>query len=174
MRVIGIDPGTQNTGFGIIEEKGSHLFHIESGVIKLAKTKPLDAKLLEIQQRITDLIKDHQPDALALEEAFFAKNVRSAMVLAHARGAILLTAAMLNVPTFEYSALSIKQSTTGFGRASKEQVFDMVRRLLNMQTNQIQGLDQTDALSAAICHINSYQLQQKVDRAHAREKSAMS
>jgi crossover junction endodeoxyribonuclease RuvC len=162
IRVLGVDPGTRITGFGVVGKKGTHLTHVDSGVVKLPAAQPLSEKLLAIHLHLLAQIELHKPDALAIEAAFFAKNVRSAMVLAHARGTILMTAAQAGIPIFEYSALEVKQASVGYGRATKEQVFDMVMRLLNLQKTQIQSMDQTDALSCAICHLNRFDLEQKV------------
>lgn len=169
MKVIGIDPGTQYTGFGVVQKQGTRLIHIESAVIKLKRSLELAQKLHLIQKALTETIKRHQPEALVLEQAFLGQNARSTMVLSHARGAVLLTAAMCNLPVFEYSALEIKSASTGYGRASKEQVFDMVCTLLNLSKSAIQSTDQTDALSAAICHLHAFDLQQKVDAGLMRQ-----
>lgn len=167
-RVIGIDPGTSKTGFGIVDKKGNHLSHVDSGVITLSPKQHLSDKLLTIHKELTSVIEIHKPGALAIEEAFYAKNVRSAMVLSHARGTVLLTAALHDIPVFEYSALEVKRATTSYGRASKEQVFEMIKRLLNLQNSQIKSMDQTDALAIAICHANTFDLTQKVDTVDTR------
>ncbi|MCB1198408.1 MAG: crossover junction endodeoxyribonuclease RuvC [Deltaproteobacteria bacterium] len=161
-RVIGIDPGSSKTGFGIVDKTGHHLRHVDSGIIRLKSSQTLSDKLLSIHLELTSIIAIHKPDVLAIEEVFYAKNVRSAMVLSHARAAVLLTAALQKLPVFEYAALEVKRATTSYGRASKEQVFEMIKRLLNLQNQHIQSMDQTDALAIAICHLNTFALEQKI------------
>lgn len=160
--IIGIDPGSRITGFGVVQKNGFHLKHIDSGIISTKTSLPLGEKLFHIHQELLTLLELHKPLALSLEKIFYAKNVQSALTLAHARGTIMMTAAKMDIPVFEYSALEIKSASVGYGRASKEQMFEMVKRLLNLQNDQIASMDQTDALSCAICHLNHFDLQQRI------------
>ena len=166
IKVLGIDPGTNQTGFGVVGKRGNHLFHIDSGTIKLSHKKTLSEKLFLIHQEISSIISFHKPEALVIEEAFYAQNIRSSMVLAHARGTVMVTGKIHNLPCFEYSALEVKRASTGYGRATKEQVFEMIKRLLNLQNEQLQSFDQSDALSIAICHLNAFDLQKKLEVHH--------
>lgn len=165
MRVMGIDPGTGITGFGIVEKEGHHLKYIDSGHIKLNAKAPLNLKLHQIHLVLKEKLCALNPQHVAIEEMFYAKNARSASILAHARGACLLTAQMHACDIFEYSALQVKQAVSSYGRADKSQVQSMVMRLLNLQPAQIKSFDQTDALAVAICHLNSFDLQQKIRNA---------
>lgn len=165
MRVIGIDPGTNIMGFGIVEsatsrsEKGrpGGLCYIGGGEIKLIKGAPLSERLLEISETLDNVITEFSPDHCSIEEVFFAKNVKSAMTLGHARGVALLAAARHGIEVHEYSARTIKQAVVGTGTASKDQVQKMVRMLLRL--NKPVGTDASDALAAAICHLNHYNIQ---------------
>ena len=170
--VLGIDPGSRITGFGFIRQTGNQLKHIDSGCIQL-KADHLSEKLHLLQQQLAQLIQRHQPQCLALESIFYAKNVKSALTLAHARGVVLCTAAAYQLPTFEYSPLEVKRASVGYGRASKQQIHDMTCRLLNLSAEQIDTHDQTDALSVAICHLHSmpsYAIQQRMHRSTSTSK----
>lgn len=153
MTVIGIDPGSRVCGYGVVCSKSNSLKLIESGVILLDKKNPdFNLRLLEIHNRLTEVIKRTRPDAASFESLFYAKNVQSLVKLSHARAVALLVAVQNSLEVSEYSPREIKKSVSGNGNAGKEQVQFMVKTLLNM-TEQVKHYDVTDALATAICHI---------------------
>jgi len=155
MRVLGIDPGSNVMGYGIVEKgREGDLAYIGGGEIKLEKGAPLSERLLEISLSLDRSIAEFSPEHCAIEEVFFAKNVKSALTLGHARGVALLSAARGGLEVHEYSASVIKQAVSASGRAGKDQVQKMVRMLLGLDTAI--GADAADALAVAICHLNHY------------------
>jgi crossover junction endodeoxyribonuclease RuvC len=162
MRVLGIDPSLQSTGFGIIEDAGDRARPVAYGVIKPTARLPFFRKLNEIRDEVEKLIRSYAPDEAAVESAFYAQNVKTAMLLGQVRGAILVGIASTSCGFFEYSALEIKKAVTGYGQADKEQVLTMVRELLGLEDDRI-PLDASDALAAAICHLNTRLYQIKVE-----------
>lgn len=153
MRVLGIDCGTERTGFGVIDTDGRVHRLLAAGVIKTSARDPLERRLLEIVRRLRQVIEEHRPDAAAVEEVFYAVNVKTALKLAHARGAALLAVAETGTPLGEYSPLEVKHSVVGYGRAEKRQVKLMVASLLGL-AEEIPSEDASDALAVAICHAN--------------------
>lgn len=151
MIIIGIDPGTIVTGYGIIKTHNSLLGRISSGVIKLSSTKLLSEKLEIIYDELFRIIKLYRPDEFAIETAFYGKNVQSAMKIGYARGVSILSAVHNKIPISEYSPREIKKSVVGKGAASKEQVSFMIKTLLNLKSIKI-PLDESDALATALCH----------------------
>ncbi len=151
-RTLGIDPGSQITGFGILEKNGTRIRHIHSGFVRLTPSPSLALRLKHLHQTLQRVIEDHRPTDLSVEKVFFAKNVQSALTLGHVRGVVLLTAVESGLEVFEYSPLEIKQAVTGYGRADKKQVQEMVKILLGVSS--IQNQDISDALAAGICHLN--------------------
>ena len=151
-RTLGIDPGSQITGFGVLEKNGARIRHIHSGFVRLTPSPSLSLRLKQVHQSLQQVIEDHRPTDLAVEKVFFAKNVQSALTLGHVRGVVLLTAVESGLEIFEYSPLEIKQAVTGYGRADKKQVQEMVKVLLGIPS--IQNQDVSDALAAGICHLN--------------------
>ena len=151
-KILGIDPGSIKTGYGIIESKGNHTRHIENGVIKV-KGETLAEKLKIINIQITAIIKKFQPDEIAIEKVFMHRNADSALKLGQARGAAITACAMNDIPLFEYSANQVKKACVGNGHASKEQIQHMVKVLLCLEENP--STDAADALAIAICHANS-------------------
>lgn len=151
MIILGIDPGTIVTGYGIIRQNFSTCQRISSGSIKLPKKENLPQKLEIIYDHLDKLIKTYKPDEFAIETAFYGKNVQSAMKIGYARGVSILAAAHNKIPTNEYSPREIKKSVVGKGAASKQQVFYMVRNLLEI-SNEKMRFDETDALAVALCH----------------------
>jgi crossover junction endodeoxyribonuclease RuvC len=151
MRIIGIDPGTGITGFGLIEHSRSDQRLVDGGVIRTPSNTPLEHRLLTIYHDLTQIIKDTKPDIVSVEKLFFAQNVTTAISVSHARGVILLAATQAKLPLFEYTPLQIKQALTGYGRASKNQVQEMVKVILNLDSLP-QPDDCADALATAICH----------------------
>ncbi len=149
MRIIGIDPGSRITGIGIIESDGRHSKHIFSTCIRLG-TANFPERLGKIYQEVELLIREFQPQQMAIEEVFLSKNPQSALKLGQARGAAICATVMQNVPVFEYSAREIKQAVVGKGSADKSQVQHMVKLLLNLQ-GKIQE-DTADGLAIALSH----------------------
>jgi crossover junction endodeoxyribonuclease RuvC len=153
LKVLGIDPGSRITGYGVVlKGRGGSLTEVCHGVIRLSPGASLPNKLLEISEGLGAIIEEHRPDAVAIEDIFFAKNVRSAIMLGHARGVSMLSAASFGLDVFEYAPMKIKQAVTGYGNAPKEQVQKMVKALLKCSFTALP--DAADALATAICHIN--------------------
>ncbi len=151
--ILGIDPGLKATGYGLIKQKNRQLNCLESGTIQTDPKLPFPKRLMEIYNNITRLIQLWQPDMMAIEESIYAQNVHTALKLGHARGVALLAAANAGIDIFEYSPKKIKVSLTGNGAAHKEQVRFMVTNLLRLK-NKPASLDSSDALAAALCHLN--------------------
>ena len=154
MIVLGIDPGSHRTGWGIITCSGSKYQHIDSGVV-LGGDGGLAERLLRLADGLDAVLARHKPTALSIENIFHAKNAQSALALGHARGVAVLCAVRAGLSVAEYTPGQIKQATTGRGRAEKEQVQDMVRIILGLPRDKTMILDQSDALAAAICHAQS-------------------
>jgi len=153
MRIIGVDPGSDTTGYGVIESDGRHYELVEYAGIRGPKNLTFAERLLAISRQLEEVIERLTPQACAIEDSFFAVNVKSALKLGQARGAVLVAAARAGVQVFEYSPLEIKSALVGYGRAEKHQVQEMVRVLLGMK-DVPEPLDASDALAVAICHIN--------------------
>jgi crossover junction endodeoxyribonuclease RuvC len=149
--ILGIDPGTTVMGYGIIECEGNYLRLLSLGVLKLNKVDSHALRLKKIFEQTFSLIEKHHPDELAIEAPFFGKNVQSMLKLGRAQGVAIAAALSRSVPVFEYSPRKIKQSITGKGSASKEQVAAMLQRLLSFP-EMPRHLDATDGLAAAVCH----------------------
>lgn len=155
MKILGIDPGYAIVGFGIVEYKGNKFTPIEYGAITTDNEMPFPERLKYIYDRTIDIINMHKPEFLSIEELFFNTNVKTAIAVGHARGVLLLAAQNLGVPIYEYTPLQIKQAVTGYGRADKNQVQQMVKTLLSLQ--KVPKPDDTaDALAVAVCHAHSY------------------
>ena len=152
-RILGIDPGSRVTGYGIIESNGSHSCHIASGCIR-TQQKAFTERLGEIFLGLQQIIEEHQPDQVAIEEVFVDKNVSSALKLGQARGAAIAAAVVAQKPVFEYTPRLVKKALVGKGQAEKEQVQHMVKVLLSLQGKF--GLDESDALAIALCHAHSH------------------
>jgi crossover junction endodeoxyribonuclease RuvC len=151
--VLGIDPGTAATGYGVVSgEPFGSLSLIECGVIRTHARDPLPSRLREIYDDVSMLITRHHPDALSIEDVFYAKNVRTTVVLGHARGVILLAAQQAELAIHEYPPAEIKKAVVGSGSATKEQVQFMVTRLLRLKTAP-QPSDAADGMAAALAHI---------------------
>ncbi len=160
-RVLGIDPGTAITGYGVVEVRNRSLISIAHGVIATPPRRPFPLRLQAIHQALQAIIRQHRPECAVVEGLFFAKNVRTALQLGHARGAALLAVVDGGLDVFEYSPLEVKSALTGAGRASKEQVQRMVASLLGISSG-IPATDATDALALAICHIHGVGLQKRL------------
>ncbi|GBC76647.1 Crossover junction endodeoxyribonuclease RuvC [bacterium HR08] len=151
MRILGVDPGSETTGYGVIETDGHKHRLVESGAIRPPRNRPFAQKLLHIAEHLQDVLDRRHPEAVALEEAFAAVNPKSALKLGHVRGVVLLLAARAGVPVYEYSPLEVKSATVGYGRAEKPQVQRMVALLLDLPEPP-EPHDVADALAVAICH----------------------
>ncbi|MBC8258513.1 MAG: crossover junction endodeoxyribonuclease RuvC [SAR324 cluster bacterium] len=150
MRILGIDPGSRKTGYGLIEHSGNRTRYLASGCIKLNAKETLAERLLVLSTKLNILLEEFKPSCGAVEKIFYAKNAQSALSLGHARGVILLKFSERNLPIHEYQALKIKKTVVGVGRAGKDQVQHMVRILLNLQKTLQE--DEADALAIAITH----------------------
>jgi crossover junction endodeoxyribonuclease RuvC len=162
MRILGIDPGSRVTGYGMIETLGNRLRHIDNGIIATDTATPLAARLKTIYDGVGRVIAELKPDTVAVEQIFLAKNPQAALVLGHARGAAILAAVNAGLAVHEYSALQVKSAVVGYGRAGKPQVQQMVKTLLNLP--EIAQEDAADALGVAICHAHSRTLNQALAR----------
>jgi crossover junction endodeoxyribonuclease RuvC len=156
MQILGIDPGSVITGYGLIEASNGKLVHLDNGGIFTSSKKPFSERLYQIYDKMGELINKYSPDAVAIENIFIAKNVSSTLKLGHARGAAIVAIAKKNIPLFEYSPLQVKQAVTGYGRASKEQIQKMIQTLLKLPETAFK--DASDALAVAICHLHSYRI----------------
>lgn len=151
MIVLGIDPGTATTGFGIVEKSGCDYLMLAYGCIKTLAQEAKANRLAQIYQQVKELIAAHQVEALAIEQLFFNKNTRTAMQVGEARGVVLLAAAQAGLPIYEYTPLQIKKSLAGYGTATKEQVTTMVQLSLDL-SQPPRPDDAADALACALCH----------------------
>lgn len=150
MRVLGIDCGTERTGYGVIESDGAHHSLIQAGVVRTEAKHPLSDRLMSIAGELRGVIDRYSPDCVAVEDVFHAVNARSALKLAHVRGVALLLVAESRLPLGEYSPMEVKMSVVGYGRAEKTQVQLMVRSLLSLDEELPE--DASDAVAVAICH----------------------
>ena len=153
MIILGIDPGLRTTGFGVIEKHGNKLRYIASGTVKTASEGELPPRLKIILQGVSEIVGTYQPDCAAIEKVFVNVNPQSTLLLGQARGAAICALVHADLSVAEYTALQVKQAVTGHGKAAKEQVQDMVSRLLSLPG--LPGTDAADALGVAICHANS-------------------
>jgi crossover junction endodeoxyribonuclease RuvC len=161
MIVLGIDPGTASTGYGVVREAGSRLQVIAEGVIQTRPGVALERRLTDIHDRVGELLDEHQPDALAIEELYFGANVRTAFAVGQARGVVLLAAGQRGIAARSYTPQQVKGAVCGNGRAAKEQVARMVARLLGLAAPPTPD-HTTDALAVAICDLNRAPLAQAV------------
>lgn len=152
MKILGIDPGLRTTGFGLIDKQGNKLAYIASGTIKTPDSD-LPQRLKVILNSVAEVIRTYSPDCAAIEKVFVNVNPQSTLLLGQARGAAICSLISVNLPVAEYTALQIKQAVAGHGKAQKQQVQDMVQRLLTLPG--LPGRDAADALAVAICHAHS-------------------
>lgn len=152
MRVLGVDCGTERTGYGVVESDGARHRMLAAGVIRTDPRAPLEARLLKIARELREVIGEFGPEAGAVEEVFYSANVKTALKLAHVRGIALLAIAEAGLEVGEYSPMEIKMSVVGYGRAEKFQVQTMVRSLLGAAAASVDSEDACDALAVAICH----------------------
>lgn len=150
MRILGIDPGTLRTGWGVVETSGSRLIAVDAGVIRTRAKAPLADRLLAIHRGLVDLITDHAPDHVAVEDIFFAKHANAALKLGHVRGVALLTAAQAGIEVTAYPPALVKKTLTGRGRADKDQIARIVAAILGLRDPP--APDAADALAIAVTH----------------------
>lgn len=151
-RILGIDPGSRITGFGVIDSDGRQSRHVASGVIRTGSGE-FPERLGEIFRGVREIVEAHAPTQVAIEQVFVSKNASSALKLGQARGAAIAAAVTRELPVFEYTPRAVKQALVGTGAADKEQVQHMIRILLSLK--QKMGLDESDALAIALCHAHS-------------------
>lgn len=154
LRILGIDPGLATVGFSIVDVEKSKMKLVTCGVISTPAHTSLSSRLDRIFEDVNELISSFSPDVMSIEELFFNTNITTGIAVAHARGVILLSAYMAGVQVFEYTPLQVKQAVVGYGRAEKNQVIDMVRRILALPAAPKPD-DAADAVALAICHARS-------------------
>jgi crossover junction endodeoxyribonuclease RuvC len=152
LRILGIDPGSHVTGYGVIEKKGNYLRHVLHGEIKAKKDSLLSTMLISVYQQLSVVITQTVPQDIALENIFYGKNVRSLIKQAQVRGVVIFTGADKSLNIYEYSPLEVKKAVVGYGRAEKRQVQVMVKAILKLP--ELPPADAADALATAICHAN--------------------
>ena len=164
MRVLGIDCGTERTGYGVIDSDGVRHQMVAAGVVRTMARDPLSERLLTITRALREVIAAHKPDAAAVEEVFASVNSKTVIKLAHVRGIAMLTIAEAGLSLGEYSPAEVKTSVAGYGRAEKVQVQRMVHTLLRLD-REIESQDACDAVAVAICHATRASLQMKIGAA---------
>jgi len=153
MRVLGIDPGTLNMGYGVVDEDAGEMAMVDCGVVSLSSKVPVEQRLSSLYKKLVEIVARHQPDEVAIEEPFVAGNVRSALAIGRAQAIAILAAANKNLPVFRYLPTQVKQQVTDYGGSGKEQVQEMVRLQLGL-AERPQPSDAADALAVAICHLH--------------------
>ncbi len=161
-KILGIDPGSINCGYGLISTNGKEALYITSGRISASPSKPLHLRLKDIFGSLQEIIQKYTPDKIVVEKIFFAKGAKAALSLGHARGIVLLAAASENIDLHEYSALEVKKAITGYGRADKNQVQEMVKLILNIKGALYP--DSADALALALCYTNTLKFNETRDK----------
>ncbi len=167
-RVMGIDPGSVVTGWGIVETAEGKLVHVDHGTIGASRSDAMAGRLTRIYHGLLEVVNQYQPQAVSLEKVFCARNAESALKLGHARGVALLAAAESHVDVYEYSSAEIKQAVVGYGQASKEQVQIMIASLLHL-SGQFPK-DASDALAAAICYLHQEPFHSRITKALLPER----
>ncbi len=160
MIILGLDPGTATTGYGVIRVLGNRFQMLEYGIISTPAKNPMEKRLEMIYDNLQELLQKWQPDQAAVEELFFNQNITTAITVGQARGVLLLCCAQNNVPLAEYTPLQVKQALVGYGRADKKQIQQMVKMFLNL-ADIPKPDDAADALAIAICHAHNYQTNQR-------------
>lgn len=166
--ILGLDPGTAATGFGIIQVSGNRLKALEFGVVETEAGVPLEQRLERIHGEIGGLLRRHRPVAAAVEALFFNVNVRTALAVGHARGVTLLACSQVGCEVFEYTPQQVKQAVVGYGKASKRQMMEMVRVLLAL-SEPPRPDHAADALGVAICHANTNKVRESIARSVSRK-----
>ena len=155
MKILGIDPGLNTTGYGLVDTVSGGLKLIEAGIIRSTSSLPLEKRLLELYSGLEEVIKEFTPDVLSVEDLYsHYKHPKTAVIMGHARGVLYLAASRAGIPVFSYSATRIKKSLTGAGHATKEQVSSMIANTFKLSGLNVPA-DATDAVAAALCHINT-------------------
>ncbi len=157
MIILGFDPGIAIVGFGVIEKQGSSITPIQYGTINTKSDLDMGIRLKQVFDGAKEILEIYKPDAVSIEKLYFNKNVSTAMIVAQARGVLMLAAVQFNLQIYEYTPLQIKQALVGYGRAEKRQIQEMVKLLLNLKIIPKPD-DVADALAIAICHANSYKM----------------
>ncbi|HEY4744257.1 MAG TPA: crossover junction endodeoxyribonuclease RuvC [Desulfuromonadaceae bacterium] len=170
MRVLGIDPGSRITGYGIVEQDGNRLVHVDNGAIFTDSAADFPGRLKRIFDGLSRVMAEYRPDEVAVENVFLATNAQSALKLGQARGAAIVAAVHAGLPVAEYTALQVKQAVVGQGRAEKGQVQKMLKALLGLP--EVAQADASDALAVAVCHINSHGLKQKTGAGLSRRRTS--
>ncbi len=152
MLTLGVDPGSRATGYGLVEKRDNGLVLVDAGCISSTASAPFYERIHHVYESVKEVMHKYRPDEMAIEDIFYAKNVKTALKLGQVRGVVLVAAVQCCIKIFEYTPLEIKKSIVGYGGATKEQVRSMVNIILN--TDRTFSLDTSDALAAAICHIN--------------------
>ena len=153
MRVLGIDPGTLNLGYGVVDEDAGEMVMVDCGVLSQPSRVPVEKRLSSLYKMLVEVVARHQPDEVAIEEPFVAGNARSALAIGRAQAIAILAAANENLPIFRYLPTQVKQQVTNYGGSDKEQVQEMVRLQLGL-AQPPQSSDAADALAVAICHLH--------------------
>lgn len=167
MRVLGIDPGTLVLGYGIVDEGEEGLTLVDCGVLSLPARVSVEKRLSFLYQKLTELITQHQPDDVAIEEPFVARNVRSALAVGRAQAIAMLAAANQGLPVYYYAPTQVKQQVTNYGVSSKEQVQEMVKIQLGLSQFSFPE-DATDALAVALCHLRKIHLERLLAKSEGR------
>ncbi|MFA6450008.1 MAG: crossover junction endodeoxyribonuclease RuvC [bacterium] len=154
MRIVGVDPGLADSGYGVIDEKNNALSVVEYSCISTSKETPFPERLRSIYDDFARVLEEYKPESCAIEALYFAKNAKSAFQVGHARGVFILAASLAGIPVYEYTPIQVKQALVGNGRAEKSQLSYMVKMLLKLEEPP-QPDHASDALSVAICHANS-------------------
>ncbi len=162
MRVLGFDPGTATTGYGVVERTGARLTHRAHGAITTPAGAPFAVRLRRIFEGAQSLVEEHRPEVVSIEKLFFSQNVTTAISVSQARGVIAAAAALADCPVTEFSPLEVKSAVVGYGKASKQQVQEMVRVLLNLDSRPKPD-DAADALAIAICQLHAGRIQEVAD-----------
>jgi len=163
MRVLGIDPGTLNLGYGVVDEDGSRMTMIACGALSLSSKVPVERRLSSLYEKLCEIVARYKPDEVAIEEPFVAGNARSALAIGRAQAIAILAAAKENLPIFRYLPTQVKQQVTDYGNSSKEQVQEMVRLQLGL-AQPPQPNDAADALAVAICHFHQKHIEHLLAR----------
>ncbi len=169
MRVLGIDPGTVTTGYGVIDSSGEEVTLVDCGVFTTPPHSPIEERLRFLYQKLMGLISIHHPDVVAIEQPFFAKNVRSALAIGRAEAVAILAAVNKGLPVYEYTPAQIKQRVANYGASSKEQIQEAVRLQLGL-AQAPEPADAADALAVAFCHLSEAHLADLLSR-HAGKPS---
>ena len=159
MRVLGIDPGTVNLGYGIVDEEEGVMAMVDCGAVSVSSKIPVEQRLSTLYERLGEIVARYQPDEVAIEEPFVAGNARSALAIGRAQAIAILAAANRKLPVFRYLPTKVKQQVTNYGASSKEQVQEMVRIQLGL-AEAPKSSDAADALAVAICHLHQRHLDQ--------------